>query len=114
VLLWLRDYDGDGQAAEFALFDAVTCSLLFTTLIGYSQQLDRVIQYEIRGSWRSPGGKWERSASSWAIGLFATPPRRPGYWRYAWDAPGANHSEYEVWYRGYGIFQARVIQTERK
>jgi hypothetical protein len=114
VLLWLRDYDGDGRAAEFALFDAVSCSLLFTTLIGYNPQEDRLIQYEIRSSWRDTSGKVDAYTSRWAIGLFAIPPRKPGYWKYTWDAPGANHSKFQVWYRGSGVFEAEVVQTEAK
>src|SRR5918912_2803259 len=43
VGMWLRDYNGDGQALEFAPFDALACMGLSTTLIGYSEARDRVI-----------------------------------------------------------------------
>jgi hypothetical protein len=47
TIIWLRDYNGDGKALEFAFFDAVACMGLQTTLIGYSAKQDRVIQYPI-------------------------------------------------------------------
>jgi hypothetical protein len=37
-IMLLKDYNGDGEALEFALFDAWTCSDLVTTLIGYSRR----------------------------------------------------------------------------
>ena len=46
-LLWLKDYNGDGEALEFALFDANNCTIVETTLFGYSKSQDRVIQYPI-------------------------------------------------------------------
>ena len=48
TIMWLRDYNGDGQALEFALFDALACMGLQTTLIGYSERQDKVIQYPTR------------------------------------------------------------------
>ena len=47
TIMWLKDYNGDGQAGEFALFDAIACMGLPTTLIGYSEAQDRVIQYPV-------------------------------------------------------------------
>jgi hypothetical protein len=41
----LRDHNGDGDALEFALFDAPACMGLETTLVGYSRARDKVIQY---------------------------------------------------------------------
>ena len=43
TILWLKDYNGDGKAFEFALFEAEACMGLQTTLIGYSEKQDRVI-----------------------------------------------------------------------
>lgn len=48
TVMWLRDYNGDGKALEFALFDARACMGLATTLIGYSERQDKVIQYQTR------------------------------------------------------------------
>src|SRR5262249_54789329 len=36
-VMWLKDYNGDGKALEFALFDSTYCRGLLTTLIGYSE-----------------------------------------------------------------------------
>jgi hypothetical protein len=36
AIMRMRDYNGDGKALEFALFDALACMGLETTLIGYS------------------------------------------------------------------------------
>ncbi len=46
-ILSLKDYNGDGQALEFALYEAENCTLVKTSLFGYSQAKDRVIQYPI-------------------------------------------------------------------
>lgn len=35
-ILRLADYTGDGVAGELALFDALSCSTLLTTLVGYN------------------------------------------------------------------------------
>ena len=45
-LLFLRDYNNDGKKHEFALFDALSCMGLGSTLIGYSEKQDKVIQYK--------------------------------------------------------------------
>ena len=46
TIMWLKDYNGDGTAWEFALFNAEACMGLATTLIGYSERQDKVIQYQ--------------------------------------------------------------------
>jgi hypothetical protein len=112
-LLWLRDYTGQGEASQFALFDAATCSMLFTTLLGYDSEHDRLVQYSIHSWWRDRSGRWHSYSSPWELGLFAVPPVRPGYWRYRGGGPGAPHSEYEVRYRAdTRSFEAWVLQSE--
>lgn len=98
-LMWLRDYNGDGKALEFALFEALSCMGLETTLIGYSTQQDRVIQYRIH--LRTTGeGKLTRSASLWCDYLFSLKPCAPGYWRFEIDYRGRGGSldHYEIRY----------------
>ena len=46
-IMYLDDYNGDGNKYEFPLFQQLNCMACFTTLIGYSQKQDIVIQYEI-------------------------------------------------------------------
>jgi len=86
-IIWLRDYNGDGQALEFALFEAEACMGLQTTLIGYSERQDRVINYPIVID-VIEGGKHTKQVSSWADYLFNQKPRRPGFWKYQIDYRG--------------------------
>jgi len=63
VIMDLKDYNGDGQSLEFAVFNAEGCSVVATQLIGYSQRQDRVIQYpiDLKGEWyegRDPTLLW--------------------------------------------------------
>jgi hypothetical protein len=87
VIMWLRDYNGDGRAQEFALFDALACMGLPTTLIGYSESKDRVIQYPVNVEVLE-GGKRSRRTTSWPDYLFNRKPMRPGYWKYEIDYRG--------------------------
>lgn len=82
-ILALKDYNGDGIAHEFALFDAQACMGLGTSLIGYSQRQDRVIQYPIETS--APEGN---STVYWLDYLFSKKPISPGRWRYEIDYRG--------------------------
>ena len=86
-IIWLRDYNGDGKALEFALFDAVACMGLQTTLIGYSTKQDRMIQYPVKLK-VIEGAKRSSRTSPWADYLFNQKPRRPGYWKYEIDYRG--------------------------
>lgn len=87
TIIWLRDYNGDGKALEFAFFDAVACMGLQTTLIGYSTKQDRVIRYPIELE-VIEGAKRSSRTSLWADYLFNQKPRRPGYWKYEIDYRG--------------------------
>jgi hypothetical protein len=87
TIMWLRDYNGDGKAFEFALFDAVACMGLQTTLIGYSEKQDRVIQYPIKLD-VIEGAKRSHRVTPWADYLFNKKAIRPGYWKYEIDYRG--------------------------
>ena len=87
TIIWLRDYNGDGKALEFALFEAEACMGLQTTLIGYSEKQDRVIQYPISLE-MIEGTKRSTSTSPWADYLFSKKPERPGFWKYEIDYRG--------------------------
>lgn len=82
-IMALKDYNGDGHAQEFALFNAEACQGLGTTLIGYSEKQDRVIQYPI--TLRSPAGT---RTQYWIDYLFSKKPIGRGYWRYEVDYRG--------------------------
>lgn len=99
VVMWLKDYNGDGRAQEFALFDAMACMGLATTLIGYSEAQDRVIQYPaeielIHGAERTTETMY------WVDYLFSKKPVRRGYWKYQIDYRGRDGSleTYEIRY----------------
>jgi hypothetical protein len=87
TVMWLRDYNGDGHAWEFALFDALACMGLPTTLIGYSEAHDRVIQYPVELTVFSGKQKSTRAAL-WVDYLFSKRPAKPGIWHYAIDYRG--------------------------
>ncbi len=99
TIIWFRDYNNDGKALEFALFDAPACMGLQTTLIGYSEKQDQVIQYPIQLEVTEDGkqGPWN---TFWADYLFTKYPRRPGQWKYEVDYRGRGGSldKWEVKY----------------
>lgn len=99
TIMWLRDYNGDGRALEFALFDALACMGLETTLVGYSVAQDKVLQYQIHLT-TSQDGEPEARVSSWADYLFSQKPLRPGYWKYEIDyrGRGGTLDQYEIRY----------------
>lgn len=88
TIIDLKDYNGDGRAAEFALFQAQACMGLPTTLIGYSERQDRVIQYPIRMTTRERGKRSVVMIEKWADYLFSKPPSRAGFWQYEIDYRG--------------------------
>jgi hypothetical protein len=98
-VMWLKDYNGDGKALEFALFDAANCMGLLTTLIGYSERKDRVIQYQVHLEVKGDGGHWTELLS-WCNYLFSQKPMSPGRWKYEIDYRGSGGSfdKYEIRY----------------
>lgn len=100
TLLHLRDFNGDGRAHEFALFDALACMGLETALFGYSEKYDRVIQYPVSLVVTDGAGKKTAQSLTWADYLFAKGPAAPGRWRYEIDYRGRGGSldKYEIRY----------------
>lgn len=100
TILRLRDYNGDGRAHEFALYDAVACMGLETALFGYSEKSDRVIQYTV--SLETTDGKGKKTAEvlKWVDYLFAKEQVGPGRWKFEIDYRGRGGSldRYEVHY----------------
>jgi hypothetical protein len=111
-IMWLRDYNGDGKPFEFALFDAPACMGLQTTLIGYSEKHDKVIQYAVNVA------VTERDNSSteilfWIDYLFSNKPQGPRYWKYEIDYRGRGGSldKWEVKYdQRQERFQGTVVR----
>lgn len=105
TLLDLRDLNGDGREQEFALYDAVACMGLGTTLIGYSEKQDRMIQYPVRLT----------ETLLWADYLFSKKPVAPGHWRFEIDYSGRGGcvDSYDVRYdAGHERFTGTFHQTK--
>jgi hypothetical protein len=81
----LKDYNADGRALEFALFNAESCSDVAVQLIGYSTSKDQVVQYVFR----SATDRADEKPWFWADNLFAHKPVSKGHWHYTMTFPGA-------------------------
>jgi len=85
TIINLKDYNADGRALEFALFNAESCSGVGVQLIGYSVAKDQVIQYPFRSTDDRANAKpW-----LWADDFFAHKPLSRGHWHYTMIFPGA-------------------------
>ncbi len=95
ILLNLKDYNNDSKQHEFALFDAVACMGLPSTLLGYSQNQDKVIQYQTE--LKTSEGKSKRF---WVDYLFGQKPNKKGVWKYEIDYRGRGGAleKYEIRY----------------
>lgn len=114
TIMWLRDYNGDGKKLEFALFDALACMGLQTTLIGYSPPRDKVIQYPIQLEVREEGKK-VKQISHWCDYLFGKKSKTPGFWKYEIDYRGRGDSldKYEIKYNPEKeIFEGKLVSSE--
>ncbi|MBI3210921.1 MAG: hypothetical protein HYZ37_18715 [Candidatus Solibacter usitatus] len=95
VILDLKDYNGDGKALEFALFDAHSCSELQTQLIGYSERRDRVIQFPIHVK----GKHYDHNPGLlWLDRFLFQKPLRPGYWKYEISYNNGDNVEFTIRY----------------
>ena len=114
ALMWLRDYNGDGKAWEFALFDAQACMGLATTLIGYSERQDKVIQYQTHLVVSDSKQKRSTTTEYWTDYLFSKKPVSPGSWKYEIDYRGRGGSldKYEIHYdKQAERFEGKLLQT---
>jgi hypothetical protein len=95
ILMNLKDYNNDGKPYEFALFDAVACMGLPTTLIGYSEKQDKVIQYQTELKTDK-----ETTKEYWVDYLFGRKPDKQGVYKYEVDYRGRGGAldKYEIRY----------------
>ena len=108
-LLWLKDYNGDGEALELALFDASNCTVVETTLFGYSRSQDRVIHYPIHVVQREGTSIAERD-SPWLDYLMIEKPIEPGHWKWQRQYLEGGLTHYEVKYDpSREMFEAEVV-----
>ena len=113
TIMWLHDYNGDGKALEFALFNALACMGLETALFGYSERQDKVIQYPITLE-VIENGRTTTQTQMWADYLMSKKPQSVGYWRYEVDYRGRGGSldKWEVKYdRLKEAFEGRLTIT---
>jgi hypothetical protein len=100
ILLALEDYNRDGKAHEFLLADAGGCMSLRTTLIGYSERQDKVVQYPIEMQ-VDTDGKSSTETSLWFDHLFSY--EMPGASVYQRKSGAKNgHWKFETDTRGRG------------
>jgi hypothetical protein len=114
TIMWLRDYNGDGKAWEFALFDAQACMGLATTLIGYSERQDKVIQYQTYLVVNDSKRKRSTTTEYWTDYLFSEKPTSPGFWKYEIDYRGRGGSldKYEIHYdKQAERFEGKLVAT---
>ncbi|MEY2490113.1 MAG: hypothetical protein QOC70_2055 [Verrucomicrobiota bacterium] len=114
TIMWLKDYNGDGKALEFALFDAQACMGLATTLIGYSQRQDKVIQYQTHLVVSDIKKKRSSTTDHWTDYLFSKKPTSPGSWKYEIDYRGRGGSldKYEIHYdKQEERFEGELVET---
>ncbi len=87
-ILQLRDLNGDGVRAEFALLMYIACGALNTGALGFNQRSGLAVQYpvELIVGDRTP------EVQLWVSQVFAQQPIRPGRWSFTWR-PGHGSEE---------------------
>jgi hypothetical protein len=96
VILDLKDYNGDGQALEFGIFDAQSCAVVETQLVGYSVRQDRVIQFPIHLK-----GDWHNAVDPtllWLDRLLLKKPVAPRFWKYSIFYNSGDTGSFEIRY----------------
>ncbi len=99
IILSLQDFNGDGKAHEFVLYDAEGCMTVMTTLIGYSEAQDKVIQYQTVLKIKNKNES-KTETVGWVDHLFKQQPRKRGVWKFEIDYRGRGGSldQYNVRY----------------
>lgn len=99
IILALKDFNGDGKAHEFVLYDAAGCMGLQTALIGYSERQDKVIQYQTVLTTRDKTTS-KTETLWWVDYFFSKQATKNGVWKYEVDYRGRNGTldQYEIRY----------------
>ena len=108
-ILSLKDYNGDGDASEFALFEAENCTLVKTSLFGYSRAQDRVIQYPIHLVERDGATLTVRN-SPWLDHFMLQKPVSPGHWKWQYQYHTGGLTHFDIRYdRAKEAFEGEVV-----
>lgn len=97
MILSLKDYNGDGDALEFVLFEAENCTIVKTSLFGYSKARDRVIQYPIRLIQREETATTIRN-SPWLDSFMLQKPVSPGHWKWQYQYHSGGLTHFDIRY----------------
>lgn len=108
-LLYLEDFNGDGKALEFAMFENFACASTASTLYGYSTGQDHVIQYPVNYTLYSQVYDTEGNATAkdtmwhekgyWVTSLFAMKPKGfPRSYEIDFRGRGGSYNRYSVEY----------------
>ena len=89
IILALKDFNGDGKAYEFVLYEAEGCMGLETALIGYSEKRDKVIQYKTVLTTKNKK-ETKTETLGWVDYLFSKQAIKNGVWKYEIDYRGRN------------------------
>jgi len=88
LLMHLRDFTGEGVAAQFVLFDHVVSGIAAGSVLGYSSHADMAVQYSVE----TTQNKFSPVVQLWAVQVFDSKPLRAGYWKFTWE-PAHGSSE---------------------
>jgi hypothetical protein len=93
VIMRLRDVNGDGLAHEFTLYQEDSCSLVWGSLVGYSETQDRVIWYEVHLK-VIDGDHVSYQLLHWVDGLYQKGGNERGGWSYPRSYPEQEPRQY--------------------
>jgi hypothetical protein len=112
-ILSLKDYNGDGDAFEFALFEAENCTVVKTSLFGYSKSRDRVVQYPIHLIQREGETVTVRD-SPWLDHFMLQKPVTAGRWKWQYQYHFGGLTHFEIHYdRDREMFEGEVDIDQR-
>ena len=93
VILRLRDLNGDGLDFEFPLYQEDSCSLIWGTLVGYSESHDQAVWYEVHLK-VIEGAHVHYTLLHWIESLYQGGAKGSGRWSYTRAYPEEHPSQY--------------------
>ena len=87
VVIKLKDYNKDTKALEFAFFDSPSCISPLMTILGYSENKDKIIQYDFNLKERT-GDNVVFKSKKWISKVFLSELSEDGFWKAKNDTCG--------------------------